>query len=388
MSFWNLLGKRCVIKMHIFKNCLKVMFRTKALVFWTLCFPLILATLFSLAFSNINSLDQFDPISVGIVEKDSFPSSFQTVIDELSKKSDNQLLKLTSYSSVEKAKEDLKNGTISGYYQKEDSIRLIVKENGMNSTILKQILDEYQQNASVITNLIKDDPVGWSEKMTHLFDKESYFVDASSKPLDYVVVYFYSLLGMVCLYGGFFGIQSVVSSEANLSWKGARVSIAPTNKWSVLIPSLLAALLVLFVESLLILAYLILVLKVDFGANLFLVILMLLVGDLAGISLGTLIGVSNRKDENAKTAILLSITMTASFLAGLMLDSMKYLVATYVPFLAKINPVAMITDGFYALSYSESLSRYTFDIVSLLLFSIVMMVGSYLFLRRKQYDSI
>lgn len=113
-----------------------------------------------------------------------------------------------------------------------------------------------------------------------------------------------------------------------------------------------------------------------------------LVGDLAGISLGTLIGVSNRKDENAKTAILLSITMTASFLAGLMLDSMKYLVATYVPFLAKINPVAMITDGFYALSYSESLSRYTFDIVSLLLFSIVMMVGSYLFLRRKQYDSI
>ncbi len=364
------------------------MFRTKSLIFWTLCFPLILATLFSLAFSNINSLDQFDPIEVGIVEKDAFPASFQTVIDELSKESSDSLLKVTSYRSLEKAKEDLKKGNISGYYQSGETIQLTVKENGMNSTILKQILDEYQQNASVINHLMKTNPTNWQASITHLFDQENYFADASSEPIDYVVVYFYSLLGMVCLYGGFFGIQSVVSIEANLSRKGARVSVAPTNKWSVLFPALFASLLVLFVESLLILAYLIFVLKIDFGANLALVILMLLVGDLAGISLGTFIGVSNRKDENAKTAILLSITMSASFLAGLMMDSMKYLVATYVPFLAKINPVAMITDGFYALSYSESLSRYTFDIVSLFLFSVVMMVGSYFFLRRKQYDSI
>ena len=38
---------------HNFKYNLKILLRDHALVFWTLAFPLILATFFSLAFSNI-----------------------------------------------------------------------------------------------------------------------------------------------------------------------------------------------------------------------------------------------------------------------------------------------------------------------------------------------
>ena len=67
---------------------------------------------------------------------------------------------------------------------------------------------------------------------------------------------------------------------------------------------------------------------------------------------------------------------------------MKYVVDKNVPFINKINPASMITDGFYALYYYESLDRYYFDIISLLIFAFVMILVSVFSLRRQKYDSI
>ena len=57
-------------------------------------------------------------------------------------------------------------------------------------------------------------------------------------------------------------------------------------------------------------------------------------------------------------------------------------------FLNKINPVAMITDGFYSLYYYDTLNRYYFDLISLLIFSLILIIISILALRRQKYDSI
>ena len=104
--------------------------------------------------------------------------------------------------------------------------------------------------------------------------------------------------------------------------------------------------------------------------------------------MGMLIGACNRKSENTKTGILISYTMVCSFLAGMMILDMKYIIAKNAPILAKINPVAMITDGLYSLYYYDTLERYFFNIVSLIIFSVVMVLASYYFIRRKKYDSI
>jgi ABC-2 type transport system permease protein len=106
------------------------------------------------------------------------------------------------------------------------------------------------------------------------------------------------------------------------------------------------------------------------------------------MSLGMLVGVSNKNNEEAKMGILVSVTMTCSFLAGMMFLQMKYIVAENVPLLAKINPVSMITDGLYALYYYDTLDRYIFNVISLIIFSIIMITLSYIFIRRKKYDSI
>ena len=58
------------------------------------------------------------------------------------------------------------------------------------------------------------------------------------------------------------------------------------------------------------------------------------------------------------------------------------------PIVNKINPASIITDGFYSLYYYTSLNRYWFDIISLLIFAFLLLVLSFIGLRRQKYDSI
>ena len=80
--------------------------------------------------------------------------------------------------------------------------------------------------------------------------------------------------------------------------------------------------------------------------------------------------------------------MLGSFLSGMMGITLKYYIDRFVPFINKINPAAMITDGFYALYYYTNLNRYWFNIISLLIFSFILIVISFIQLRRQKYDSI
>ena len=67
---------------------------------------------------------------------------------------------------------------------------------------------------------------------------------------------------------------------------------------------------------------------------------------------------------------------------------MKYIIDTAVPIVNKINPASMITDGFYALYYYSGLERYWVNVISLIIFSIVLIALSTIALRRQKYDSI
>lgn len=135
-------------------------------------------------------------------------------------------------------------------------------------------------------------------------------------------------------------------------------------------------------------AFTIFVINVDYGSNLGLVILMALCGSLAGLSLGVAVSTLVKFNENAKTGILIAITMFGCFLSGMMGITMKYVVDKNVPFINKINPASMITDGLYSLYYYDTKDRFVFNVVSLLLFSLFMMLISYRGLRRQKYDSI
>ena len=104
--------------------------------------------------------------------------------------------------------------------------------------------------------------------------------------------------------------------------------------------------------------------------------------------MGLVVGTCMKTNENTKTGILLAITMLGCFLSGMMGITMKYIIDKNVSIINKINPASMITDGFYSLYYYNTLDRYMFNIISLLIFSGIMILLSYISLRRQKYDSI
>lgn len=57
---------------HTYLYRLKCILRDKQTMFWTLAFPIILATLFNLALSNITSSEKFSDIKVGIISDNKY----------------------------------------------------------------------------------------------------------------------------------------------------------------------------------------------------------------------------------------------------------------------------------------------------------------------------
>ncbi len=389
---------------HNFKYTLKALFRNKMLIFWTYLFPIILGTFFNLAFSNIENSEKLEIIKIAIVENDKLKSNtiFQEAFETLSDEENEDRLFSTQYVSEEEAKQLLQNNEIIGYMILEEEPKIIIQSSGINETILKYVTEEIMQNTKMINELAENEiqaeiAIGnisidyhkiYQNVRETIQQEEANIKNIAKSNLSYTMIEFYTLIAMSCLYGGILGMVAINQKLANMSDNGKRVSIAPTKKGKVVLSSLLAGYIAQIIGLAILFAYTILVLKVDFGTNLPLILLLGIVGSLAGLTMGLAIGTVVKANEGLKTGILISVTMLGSFLSGMMGITMKYIIDKNLPILNQINPANMITDGFYALYYYDTLDRFYFNLVSLLLFSGIMLIISYTSLRRQKYDSI
>ena len=106
------------------------------------------------------------------------------------------------------------------------------------------------------------------------------------------------------------------------------------------------------------------------------------------MTLGIAVATIFKTNENAKTGIIVAITMTGCFFAGMMGPDIKYYIDKNFPVINAINPANLITDGFYALYYYGASSRYLIDLGGLLIMSILFGGISCISLRRQKYDSL
>lgn len=387
---------------HNFKYSLKVLFKSKALIFWTFAFPILLGIFFNMAFSDIENSEKLDIIDIAIVKSDEFNKNiiFKEAFEGLSKGND-KLFDIT-YTNLNKAQKLLEDDKITGYLVFDDDINIVVSSSGINETILRYVVNEISSNETMINTLIKKDINNEIKKGNYNINYEKIYADAyklvskdtakinniSNKNLSYTMIEYYTLIAMTCLYGGLLSMYIVNLKLANMNSVGKRTAISPIHRGKMLVSSLLASYVVQLTCLAILFIFTIFVLKVDYGNNLPLIMLLALVGSFAGLSLGVIVATLIKTNENAKTGILIAITMLGCFLSGMMGITMKYIVDTNVPLVNMINPASMITDGFYALYYYSTLDRFIFDIVSLLVFSFVIIFISYFGLRRQKYDSI
>lgn len=379
--------------------------RNKALIFWTFAFPIILGTFFNMAFSNIENSEKLDIINIAVVDDKSFNNNeiFKTAFLKLSDENNNNRLFDTKYVTESEASKLLKDGKIDGYMKLiNGEPKLTFTKSGINETVFKYVTEEITQTSNIIKSLSEEeikkqmltdnyniDYENIYNNVIELTEKDSVRLNnISNSNLSYTMIEFYTLIAMTCLYGGILGAVAINQNLANMSNQGKRVSVAPVSKVKTILSSILASYIIQLVGVALLFVYTLFILKVDYGNNLVLVMLLTLAGCLAGLSLGVAVATIIKANDNFKTGIIISITMLGCFLSGMMGITMKYIIDKNIPIINKLNPSSMITDGFYSLYYYDTLDRYIFDIGSLLIFSFILIVISYISLRRQKYDSI
>lgn len=379
---------------HNLKYSLKSLIKNKGLLFWTFLFPLLMATLFNMAFGNWVESEKFESIDIAIIKNSYYEDNevAKRVFESISSGED-RVFNIT-YVSDDVALKLLNDDKITSYIKYYDGgSDITVKSNGVSATIIKSVVDEIDTYNVMFNDLIEkeltssfDIDKAVTEAINRIENIQVKTKDVSVKKLDIAVIEYYSLLSMTCLYGGFIALTCISNSLASISSRGKRVEVAPTKKSVIILSSLLSSFIAQMIGALLLLAYLKLI-GVNLYANVLRLMVVTVLGVLAGIALGLLISVVNNKNEGVKFGIVIAVSMACSVLAGLTGISLKYVVDSNFPIINKINPAAMITDSLYALYY-EDISRFNYNMISLIIFVVVLVFISVVSLRRKKYDSI
>lgn len=379
---------------HSFKYSFLTVIRDKQQIFWSVIFVFILGTLFYSTFGTAyEKSDLVKNIKVAAYIEDEFVAeNFSGVIEGISldEEDGEKLLNVTHCESYEAAEKLLDEDEVIGvFYSKEGELKLLVKDTGIAESILSTIVAQYHQIITVMTDAADKDPEVQAMIMVRLMGQADENVEKtlSNGNMDPFVQYFYNLIAMSCLFAGFSGCSFAIKNQANLSTLGARKNLGGSNGLVQTAGGLSAVWLVLTGLTLISFLYLSII-GVDFGNRIGLIILVILVGCLLGVTSGYFIGTLSKLSETMKETLCVTIYLVFCFLSGLMILDIRMMVDMYVPFINKINPAVMISDSFYALNIYETYERFTGNIVSMLVLSLVFMIGGSIIGRRKQYASL
>lgn len=377
-----------------FKYALLRLMRNKANLFWILVFPILLGCLFKIAFSNITASENFHTIPVAVVEGDNADAAaFHTMIEQLSGDSDDAMLTAT-FCDDGKARTLLEKGEVDGVFYSTDKIKLAINADrsdaSINQSILQSLLTQYYLNRDLIVQMLADNPANIEAFVSSLGQsvdarKE---VSLTNKDTDTYDQYFYNLIAMACLYTAMGGINLAINNSANLSSLAARKTIAPAKRAALIGTELLAIILFESLLNMVSFLFIVTVLGVHMTTHLGLALLTILISTTFSITFGMFLGCVGPKSEGGKTGLMFAVVMPLCFLSGLMMGTMRMVVEKYAPFVNRINPAALISDSFYALNNYDTLTRYTGNILTLLLMTVLFLIISILVTRRKTYASL
>lgn len=376
---------------HLYKYRLKSLLHTKEDVFWCILFPILLCTCFFVAFSKINDKTNiFHSIPVAVVYEQE-NESFKMAIDSVSKIDSygEAFLNITE-TDGQTALELLENDKVTAIITVDDTIHMTVAETGLNQTAVQSFLNQYLQKSTVIEDIINDNPDKLMDLMGSIFSSRTYINSKSltDSPMDEMSSYYFSLIGMAALFGGFFGLTIARQMKANITNEGLRKTITPARRQTIIFAEFLAAYTIQIISMAILLIYMLCILKIDMSSQTGYIALTCAVGSLVGIASGIFIGSLPKVKEGLQYAIFLVFSLGSSFLSGLMVHPIKIWLEKNAPVVNKINPATLIQDALYSLVIYNTHERFFTNIITLVIYSVVLCILSYLMTRRNSYASL
>ena len=369
----------------IFLYRFKIIVKSKEIMFWSLFFPIILVSLFSLAFSNFGEHNIInDSIKVGIVGNDK--AHVVEIMEEV-KYNDLNLFEAQKVSNKE-GQVLLEDNEIMGllHIDKDETFTLEVNNSNIEATILYEFLNNYQQQMILLQEQVTNNPEllvnGWLEKVTN-FENHVEQLYISERSNDLIIISYYSAIAMACLFGAHLSFEGIRSLYPTLSKEGARVTVSPYPKSKLILTDFcVCTLIVLFNQTILIL-YLDFVLGISFSDQIGSIAIIIALGSIFATAFGYVISLLAKSET-----YIAPITMLWSFLAGMMIPEIKIIIETALPIAKYLNPVALITDSFYTMFYFDDFSMIIPYLLALLVWTVACLSFAIIYLRRERYDSI
>lgn len=377
---------------HLYIYRLKVLLKNKPLMFWTFMFPVCMGIFFTAAFSSLDDQIYFDQVPVGIVQEGD--NAQTTMFLETVKALENDGKKMLNPVSLTKkqAEKQLEDGDIYGYYVLATSgISLNLNQQGIQQSLLSVFLDQFQQAQKTVATLQQEAPELLATELAQSIGQQENFIQVANKTASKGSTksfFFFTLVGMSCMFGFFWGLSNTNDEQANQSANGIRLSMAPQNKMSIVLANLAAAFTVFIVELYLILAIFHFVYQVDFGSRWNLILLTCTISAVTAIAMGTCIGNLLKGSLDQKISLGVTFQIVCSFLAGMMVPDIKYLISKHIPILGQINPVNLVSESLYKLYYYENIDSFYINLVCLAVLTVIFVLLSFMYERRAQYVSV
>lgn len=340
---------------------LVINFKDFGFIFWTIVYPLVLVTIFMATTSNLAG-DDLEEIKVGAAEDSEYFEALKQVefitVNEM---------------TVSEARTSLSEENITGYINKDGT--LIVEENGFEASILESVINQIQQ-----TYTLGIPPENFN------FDVD--FIETNEMETEPQVVMYYSTVAMISLYTVFTSMELISSMRPNLSTMGARFSASPFSKTKYILASSIAGLFLGLLSNGLVIGYLMIFNDSVLFNHLPATLGIIVAGNIAGLGLGFIIGLTPRVNINVKSIVPVVFIVGLAFLAGLMGPGVRTVVNRELPFINQLNPLAHVTDTIYRVNLMDNFDSYWTTIAFLISITVVSFFITLIALRRKQYDHI
>lgn len=368
--------------LHFIKYRFRQILRMRSMMFWAFLFPLILGTLYYFGFWKNVENPNLEQLNVAVVTKEEDP--FLTVLEDAKDLLDFHMM------NEEEAEHALASGEVDGIYRNGKKWTLTVASNGVASSILETILEQYHSNEQLIEQVASEHPERLKGIQTSMEAYKDRVQETSlgGAKVNSLVEYFFALIGMACMFGCDLGLSVSVTSNADQSAVGVRRNLGYLSRGKMLLADFLVVYGIHFVNLGVLLFYLKGMLKIPLGDDNGKILLLCMAGGMIGVSFGIIVGSVGRSPGTRRINFLSLITMLLSFFGGLMIQNMRDLVDHVCPFFNAVNPVALISDGFFSMAVYEDMDRYWRNVATLFGIGIVLLAVSCIVMRRKRYDSI
>ncbi|CEA03500.1 ABC-2 family transporter protein [Jeotgalicoccus saudimassiliensis] len=340
---------------------LVINFKDFGYIFWTIGYPLMLVTIFMATTSNLGGADM-TTIEVAVTEDNEYTQVLEQ-IDFIS----------VSEMSDSTARAELDAENITGYITENGT--LIVQSSSFQASVLESVMNQIHQ-----TTLLNVPPEN--------FNFETDFLKSNGMETEPQVVMYYSTIAMVSLYTVFTSMEMISSMRPNLSTMGARFSASPFSKVKYILAIMVAGLFLGLLSNALLIGYLMIFNESVLFNHLAPTLGIILAGNIAGLGLGFIIGLTPRVNINVKSVVPVVFIVGLAFLAGLMGPAVRSVINREIPLINELNPLAHITDTIYRVNLMDNFEGYWTTILFLLGITFVSFFITLIVLRRKQYDHI